>query len=252
MNSQTLKKMDKLRLLSGLPIDMGFYKLYPPKLIEVADIGEDVYKSYLASLVFNKEDVKFENISEKDLESISTFDIIMVNCNSNKDYRCQIESALRFFIKEEVHFSSNGNVGLFYMGEILDERFITRDNFEDLKAALRQICCIEAVEDEYDLNIEDEEEKKRIIEIKKRQKKAKQRELAENGMSSDDLELSDLISALCGASFNLSITDVWDLTMYQFYDQFKRVKLVDDYKIQVQSAMAGAEVDEMTHWISKI
>ena len=125
-----------------------------------------------------------------------------------------------------------------------------------MKAIISKMCCLEKTEEEdimADLNIEDPIEYERIKQIRLRLKKAKARQSAEEKSNvGSDITLSDLISALCGISPNLNILHVWDLSIYQFYNQFQRVKLVDDYRIQFQSAMAGASVDDITHWLTKL
>ena len=251
--------MDDIQLLSGLPYNFGLCYLYPPKLKDLATLGELQYKTYLSVITFDKSDIptsRTSAIPQEELDAIDTFDIICVNCNSSEEYKTKFEEALQYFIKEEVHFISDGISGLFYIGEKFDERFITRNNFSEMKAIISKMCCLEKTEEEdimADLNIEDPIEYERIKQIRLRLKKAKARQSAEEKSNvGSDITLSDLISALCGISPNLNILQVWDLSIYQFYNQFQRVKLVDDYRIQFQSAMAGATVDDITHWLTKL
>lgn len=252
--------MDDIQLLSGLPYNYGLFYIYPPKLKDLAILGEHQYKTYLSFVTFDKSDIpasKTSNIPQEELDAIDSFDIICVNCNSSEDYKDKFEEALQYFLKEEVHFISDGISGLFYIGEKTDERFITRNNFKEIKSIISKMCCLGENKEEEDimadLNIEDPVEYERIKQIRLRLKKAKARQSAEEKSNvNSDISLSDLISALCGISPNLNILHVWDLSIYQFYNQFQRVKLVDDYRIQFQSAMAGASVDDITHWLTKI
>ena len=120
--------------------------------------------------------------TSKFLDAIDTFDIICVNCNSSEEYKTKFEEALQYFIKEEVHFISDGISGLFYIGEKIEERFITRNNFSEMKAIISKMCCLEKTEEEdimADLNIEDPIEYERIKQIRLRLKKAKARQSAE-------------------------------------------------------------------------
>lgn len=246
--------MDSLLLLSGLPVDKGNFKVYPPKLKDIAEIGENLYKKHLSLLTFNKTQL-VQSVSE----SVTEFDIIVVNCNQDEDYRISVEKAFEFFLKEKVHFLVSDGYGLFYIGENkLDEKFIHRGNYSDVVKDIKAVTCIGSASTEQDImadmNIEDPLERERIRKIRERLKKAKARISAEESSSSgvSDLELADIVSSLCGIGPNLNILQVWGLSLYQFYNQFQRIKLVDDYKIQIQSMMAGAKIDNLKHWLTKI
>lgn len=248
-----------MQLLGGMPYDFGICKIHHPKMRDIATNGEDKYKSHLSVIIFEKSDMdasKFKNVPQEEMDAITSFDIICINCEINENYKKTFEEALSYFIKEEVHFTSNGKGGLFYIGEKMDERYLTKDNFDDFKSIVREVCCLsksEEVDIMADLNIEDSVEYERVKQIRLKLKKAKKRQSAEEKSNVEsDITLSDLVSALCGISPNLNILQVWDLTMYQFYNQFERVKLVDDYRTQLQSAMAGAKVDDIKHWLSKL
>lgn len=170
--------MDDIQLLSGLPYNFGLCYLYPPKLKDLATLGELQYKTYLSVITFDKSDIptsRTSAIPQEELDAIDTFDIICVNCNSSEEYKTKFEEALQYFIKEEVHFISDGISGLFYIGEKLDERFITRNNFSAMKAIISKMCCLEKTEEEdimADLNIEDPIEYERIKQIRLRLKKS--------------------------------------------------------------------------------
>ena len=42
--------------------------------------------------------------------------------------------------------------------------------------------------------------------------------------------------------------------IYQFNDQFNRLKIMDDYEVNVQALLHGAKKENvnLTHWITKI
>jgi hypothetical protein len=253
--------MDDIQLLSGTPFNLGLFYIYPPKLKDLAVLGELKYKTYLSAITFDKSQIpisKTSSIPQEDLDAIDSFDIICVNCSLSEDYKSMFEEALQYFIKEEVHFISNEISGLFYIGEKEDKRFINKDNFKDIKSIISKMCCVSDVLDAEedimaDLNIKDPIEYERVKQIRLKLKKAKARQSAEEKSNVDaDVSFSDLISALCGISPNLNILHVWDLSIYQFYNQLQRVKLIDDYRTQIQSVMAGASIDDITHWLTKI
>lgn len=247
--------IDNLVLLSDIPYDFGVCKIYKPTLRQISE-NQDMYKKYLSMLVFDKSDISkenFKNIRDEDYEKIKTFDIILVTCESIDSYKDDIVNAIEYFTKEKVHVVCDNYRGFFYFGEISDNRILSRENFDDFKMALREICCVKNSDDDIvsDLNIEDKAELERIKKIRERLKKAKMNDI-ENNSDGEKLELADLISAFCSISNNLNILDVWDMTIYQFYNQFERTRLIDEYRTQIQSIFAGADIKDVKHWLSKI
>ena len=51
-----------------------------------------------------------------------------------------------------------------------------------------------------------------------------------------------------------TLFNVWDLTIYQLYDQFKRLQLKEDYETGTQMLLAGVDSKkvDLQYWIKKI
>ena len=69
----------------------------------------------------------------------------------------------------------------------------------------------------------------------------------------DEATLADLVSILA-SGFGLTMADVMKYDIYQFNDQFNRLKIMDDYEVNVQALLHGAKKENvnLTHWITKI
>ena len=67
------------------------------------------------------------------------------------------------------------------------------------------------------------------------------------------ITLADLVSILA-SGLGMSMDLVMDYDLYQFNDQFNRLKIIDDYEVSVQALLHGAKKENvnLTHWITKI
>ncbi|MNJ72751.1 hypothetical protein D3C77_694540 [compost metagenome] len=75
----------------------------------------------------------------------------------------------------------------------------------------------------------------------------------EQGDFQDAPTFHDLVSSLCAHANGIHIFNVFDLNIFQFNDQFYRMKLLSDYELNIQALMHGADSKhiQLIHWISK-
>jgi hypothetical protein len=69
----------------------------------------------------------------------------------------------------------------------------------------------------------------------------------------NDIDMNDIISAICSKHPSINSLNVGDLTMYQLIDTYKRLSLIDEYDNTMNAMVHGAsgENTELKHWISK-
>lgn len=86
-----------------------------------------------------------------------------------------------------------------------------------------------------------------------RQEKIKKLKKGNQG-NNEDLSFEDLISICASKCNGINIFNVFDLNYYQFNDQFNRTKIIDDYQVNIQALLHGADSKdiELKHWISKL
>lgn len=222
-----------LKFLAGLPIgvcDIG--DIHPLTLREIATIGEIQYNKYLSALCFEIEDV----LSGEDLdgvEGISTYDILMANCISNENYKELITSAISLFFKDDVSFyaysQEGNNYAFLYLGELEEERIINKDNFENIKLILQQQNNIQRSKAE-EYNPANEKARQLIEQIKKNRQNAPKPK-----------QLVDLHSIISGVAWKggVGIGSIWDLTIYQLYDAYYRLNIVDTYDKTLNGIYSG-------------
>jgi hypothetical protein len=241
----------KLRLLGGIPIevDKGVGRIKPLTVREIVDYG---YTDYLMRLHFFTLELK--DIIDADMSSeefdITVFDIIVQN--GNDDIKSELENALRLFLNEDrVEIDKEEHVVV--IGEGDNVRYIDRDNFDNVREVIKWQNCINKFSEEDDSdNSNDSDAVKRIKERLKQSKEALKQAKQEADEEGGDIDLSDIISAVSSKSNSLNKINVYDLTLFQLYDEFKRLELIEQYDIGIKSMLAGAKDVKLKHWSTKI
>lgn len=129
---------------------------------------------------------------------------------------------------------------------------IHSDNFDSLRTILKERNCLSDSESgdaghPADARASALLEKRRLAREKLRAKKLEQGD-------GDSITLADLISIFAQAQ-HLPLQEVYEnYDIYQFNNQFNRLKMKDDYHVGLQMLLAGAKKEDvkLTHYISKI
>ena len=137
------------------------------------------------------------------------------------------------------------------MSVVIDEKYvINRDNFDDVVSMIQlQNNPEKSASDEDEYNPANELAKS-IAEKLKRSKEIveKSKALESDG---DGLTIPDIISAVSAMSNSLNKLNIWDLTIYQLYDEFARLTKIDNYRLQIQASMWSSDI-EIEHWSEPI
>lgn len=243
-----LSELDlNLKLLRGKPIEVNdICKVHPITLDEIENITITKYYKYINLLCIDNETIK--NIMDLN-EEITVFEFIYINCKSNKEYRESIFEAFEFFLREEINICDFG----FYLGSISNEknniRIINEEVFKEIVKIIKLQNCLVDKQEEEKFKPANERARKMLEEMKKNQEeldKAKSK-------SKDSLNLCDLVSIFAAYSENMNIFNVWDLSFYQFNDQFNRLKIMKEYDANLQVLMhcdTSKNKIELKHWMS--
>ena len=253
-------KLDYFDLLSPTPIyiaNIGHIK--SPTLREISEIGYLQYNGYLSVLLLTVEDYfkaidknAFEQYQALDDETkikISMFEIML----SNKELLYSYLDAFNFFFAEYVAFNPTNKVFCLYttQDDIANEKeplgTINNKIFSD-------ICDIILQRNNIFKDCANEDLKKvknkRALEILKKLKKGQEKQSKQN-KNDKKIELPNVISALASYHNSLNMVNIWDMTVYQVYDQFKRVQNNSIYNIQSMSTSVWGDKDnqfDITRW----
>lgn len=211
-------------LISGDSIFVnGVAHLKPPKLKELKPtegIGMWTYNFYLNMLIWDKED--FLNFLKDGLgkqteklktnDKILAYDIITL-LNTSREL---LQNAMAFFINEKMEWDSKQRCFFTYSkNDDSKVGVINRENFEEVRDMMLQINFI---------NIGD-----RAKPVKHSSTKAQQMwEMAQEYLkkenkkkpSEKNTNLGNVVSKLCAANTGYTLLNIYDLTVFQLYDQF--------------------------------
>lgn len=235
----------KLKLLAGLPIEVpNVGEIKPKTLKEIINHGYDKYVTYLNFFSFTKEDfIKSEYLDEVKLPLFT-----LLLAFSDDEFKTYMKEAIHFFTGIEVEILLEQ---LLVIPKKNNPNFlISSENFEDFRQVIRwQNGLDDETNPTGDLKFKNDRTRKIAEKLKKSQAEVDKQKRKEG---KGDLDFSDIVSAIASKSFSLNKITVFDLTMYQVYDEYKRLDLIDNYQLSIQAMMLGAKGDNLKHWSSKI
>lgn len=275
-----------LELLSGSKgcLNVGNLSIHPYTLQEIKDYG---YSNYMLNLqwlsltvddfIKSVLDIEKRVYLEAEKSKLKTFDfyiklggeqmldgllVALAMIFKTDDVRVLGDSAIAVdFVKNGVLFEDEN-------GEIitdedrleeLDEseiKIITRDNFDDIVEAVKLQNYLKKPDKikNDEMNPADEETRKLMERMKELNEKVEEKKLQQKKAYGEDEEIniSDIVSAVTTKSNSINKLNVWDHTLYQLYDEYARLELIDNYDFSIRAMMAGAEKIDLKHWSSKI
>lgn len=239
--------MNELKLLKGEPIEViDDLKVYPLKLSEIADIGEEVYNQYLSSVMIDHSvlEKSNENMIEKDkineLYKLNELEFIIFLSNLQPVILSTFIQALSIFLRSRVEF--NDETGFVIKNNEI-ECSMSVELFRDIKNIIVKQ---NFLKDKDYTNYNPANEKARRL----LQKLKKVREKIQAQNKDEGLSLREIISIVATYSNDLNIISVWDLTVNQLYESYLRILLWDDYqkKIILLPHVTDSESLDMKHW----
>jgi len=219
--------MNKLRLMANLPIYVDKIPIYSPILKEIAEIGFEKYGIILTCGTIVKDIL----IDAESLGITNNYDALIYAINQNKESFGTFLYSLFFFTKIEFNVKLVDNDLIFEKNDII----LNRNNYDLLVNSIKLANKLEVEDDEKELDEFD----RRVLEMEKKIKEAQNKNI-------EKLTFADLIS--CVANFDgngLNIINIWDLNVYQFYEQLQRGQLKEQYRWNLKLLLAGAEPDNI-------
>ncbi|GFN32599.1 hypothetical protein [Paenibacillus xylaniclasticus] len=220
----------ELRLLIGEPVPLeGVGEIHSPLVKDIVRLGQSTYNEYLSYILVDKDKI---SVQEDERDTLTTFNVILSLCIHDPHFHRIYFNALKFFFKEEVFLGHNDKEYFFYLGDYSDCRYITKDNIEIMQAIIRianQVKIKDEKEEQY--NPANEEAARIIAEMLERRKKKPKPKPTTN--------LHSIISGLACKSNNISYFNVGDLTIYQLYDNFHRLEVIENYHYTLVGIYSG-------------
>lgn len=237
----------QMKLLSGQTMYVGELPVKPFTLAEISEIGYSVFQGNVNIVLLTLDDM---------INSIEDFEI-SANLKANKhQYKVfdmyvtspemtdiLLESLKMIFRTDEVYLERSDS------GELrisVDDKFvIDRDNFDEISKVVEVQNNPSFSGEDDDYNPANEVARSIAEKIRKGKEKVKQSKAMESG--GEGINIADMISAVSAMSNSINKLNVWELTIYQLYDEFARLNKIDNYKLQIQASMWASDM-EIEHW----
>lgn len=244
----------RIKLLANLPIEIpGAGLAHSFTIKDICEIGYEKYSEIMNIFMYDVKQIKeFEN------EDINIFDII-VNIDGN-ELRETFEYACKKIFKINhctlsTHYQCLFIEGILSVenGGIEKTKNINRHNFNNLKDFILISNGLSSFI-ETQSNPKDENAKRISEKIAKSKKVVDRLKSSESKIN--NIDISDIISAVTTRSHNINKTNFLDLSIYQLYDEYNRLNMIDNYEKTFQIMIHGASSKEskleLKHWSSKI
>ncbi len=230
----------ELRLLGSDPIVAGGVPIQHVSLERIMKFGYNRYHEVLSYLSIGRDGI--EKMTDGDVKDVSPAAFLYVNAASREEFWNILKSGFELFVGQSPVLNDSD------ISFTFPEFSIDEGNFDSVQEMIRVRNGIKPVE-EADENPSNERARmllERRRQLREKLAKAKHKE-------SGSLNLADLISIFASA-MKMPISDVMKYDMYQFDDQFARLRIMDDYQMGIQAILHGAKSDdvELKHWMCKI
>ena len=241
-------KLDYSILISPYPLflnNIGHIKSITLEEIFSPSVTYLVYNSYLSFLLLTPETYYeeiaksktawYNSLPQEKKDEITTFDLVCKDVSLQKTY----QSIFNLFLVENVVWDNINQVFVVYTdfddnGNVVPIGLIHKNIFGELCDIILQRCAINrSAEDVDESQVKSKKARKTIGLLKKGRKK-----LHKTSERNRSVEIPNLISSLASRSKSLNYINIWKLTVYQLYDQFKREQTGEFLDIQKTSVAA--------------
>ena len=244
----------ELRFLEGRPIiiepNLEVHKVSFSE-INNEELGYSKYNQVINMLCLNEDKIKpYVNIDDARIDVYSFIVISAYQSLANKKDEDEstlmddIILVLQYIFKAEVVFDME--YACFFVGE---DGVLSQENFQEFQSIIKKRNCLENIEE--DRENPDNEMARRLLE-KRRKTREKLEKAKQKDGDDEGLTIADLISIFAEAE-QMYIEDVLS-DVYQFNNQFSRMKIFKDYEVNIQALLTGAKSEDidLQHWLSKI
>lgn len=223
----------ELKLIKGSTITIDGIKIKPLLVGIIIDdeesengIGYDKYTELLGVLGVDKSSLV--DITVEQLEEIKTFDIFMFN----EDMMKLLIDFLKVFLhNDKVEYISEQQLIVIDCGDTL--ACIHRDNYDNIVDIFRKMYCINTGNKEPEYNPANDRARELIEKIKQRDI-----ELAKIKNKTAP-NIFSIISGIAWKSHNINIFDIFKLTIFQLYDAYYRLEIIDNCSYTMTGIYTG-------------
>ena len=239
--------VNELLLLSGndIPFRTAQCTIHQPRISEIAYIGEEAFQVGSHFLLFDKDKLQVQDKSG--LENQSNFHIFMSVMNSAQGVKHKTDAILVLTL-----MFPNAKVKIDKDKILLQlenfESSVNENNFDEFQDIVRQIFCLNGMDENSQYNPADAFAQKIAEKLKNRQQK-----LAEMKNEDHKINIFNRYISILAVGLQKDINELMQYTVYQLMDEFERFRMKQDFDVYIQAKMAGAkDLEEVKNWMEDI
>ena len=231
----------ELKLCTKEPIFVDGVPIYPITLADIAQVGYIKFNTGLRLLCLTEDEVR--HLVSGEVDGMDVFTFLIANALQSQELMDELTFWLSQITHSKIIFSKRR---MCFTCGAFD---ITKDNFNGIQAVIRHRNGLQDIEEEMENPAN--EAARRVLQRRKEERL--KRKHASSKEPDSEITLSDLVSILA-SGLKMTMDKVMEYDLYQFNDQFNRLRIMDDYEISVQALLHGAKKEDvkLTHWITKI
>jgi hypothetical protein len=207
-----------LKLLANVPVNLegiGYFQL--PTINEMIDMGESTYNQLLSMITFSKE---YLNV-DSNLNEFSDLEVYSTSIFYDQSFHELVNKAFRLFFKKDIQVKKLGDVPILYFDELREDTVLTEEKWELIKKIAKIGNFIQdAKEEEY---VAGNERARKFLEEQKKRKEL----LAKVKKNKEQVNLHSILSAVAWRT--TGVIDLLEHTIYQLYNGYFRLGLIDNY-----------------------
>lgn len=237
-------KIDEMFLIGGSDIDVGGVVIKQPRLDDIRrpDVGFEKYNAYLNVMALTRDDLVdgvFAEAPEELKEQLTVYMVVTVF----PEFQKLAEESLTFFLGELVGFDAEKAAFVSESGAK-----VGAENFDRVRNAILQISCIAPPEPEQP-KFRNAKSKKIFEKIKQgRAEMAKTRKHEHNA----DMSIPNVVSKLSSRGIGYTILNIWQMTVWQLFDQFANACLNTQIEVlSLRWAAWGKDSFDFSAWYKR-
>lgn len=277
-----------LQLLLQFGKDINAYDniyIKPYKLNEIVDFGYSRYESTLRLISVDLEnlidsiddtDKKEELLKSKDklksydfysslggdiLQQQMLLGLAMIFRTDDVVYSHKTKETYINFVKENLFIISENSYKrtdetnereqeLLNEGKVV---IVNRDNFDSIIDVVRLQNYLQKVEDtNTESNPADDDTRLLMEQMARMREKVDKIKKEQSQQEDSEIDFASIVSAVGAKSNSINRLNIGELTIFEIYDEYSRLELIDAHKINIQAMMSGAKDINNKHWSSKL
>lgn len=233
----------KLKILRGKPILLkktnGFFIHRT-----VGEIIDFTYTDFLKTIqLFTMPDEEIQKTAP--IPGMDLFMYFLLLLNNETVLSTTIRSGFNFLIGAENVVADMENKRFLFSYNKIDNIELTKEGFLEIIDYVKMIYNGTFLEEEQDLSNAEKRMKKKFDDARARREAAK-------GPDGSKVNYSDMLGGFAVRNYNFNWFQVMDLPYYTFFFLLKKLRVYDDYDLQLKAGLAGADLKdkEIHHWLS--